>query len=169
MKILLAQLSDAPALADLFMGHISAHTEYISHGEIQMGVGESYLADGNLHTRPAPDGREKWMKYIREHLSNSSLAQVWKAVDDDGAIVGFTVADIEEDGDAPFGVVCDLLVKPDYRGHGAGTALLQTALEWLRSKDVKGIYLESGKDNHCAHRFFEKKGFAHVSEIYKLA
>lgn len=168
MKILLAQLSDAPALADLFMGHISAHTEYISHGEIQMGVGESYLADGNLHTRPAPDGREKWMKYIREHLSNSSIAQVWKAVDDDGAIVGFTVADIEEDGDTPFGMVCDVLVKEDYRGHGAGAALLQTAIDWLRSRGIKDIYLESGKDNHAAHRFFEKRGFNHVSEIYKL-
>lgn len=168
MKILLAQLSDAPALADLFMGHISAHTEYISHGEIQMGVGESYLADGNLHTRPAPDGREKWMKYILLHMENKSFAEVWKAVADDGSIVGFVVADIESDGDDSFGMVCDVLVKEDYRGHGAGAALLQTAIDWLRSRGIKDIYLESGKDNHAAHRFFEKRGFNHVSEIYKL-
>ena len=42
------------------------------------------------------------------------------------------------------------------------------AIDWLRSRGVKDIYLESGKDNHAAHRFFEKRGFAHVSEIYKL-
>ena len=168
MKILIAQPADAPALADLFMGHISAHTEYISHGEIQMGVGEGYLADGVLHTRPAPDGREKWMKYILQHIEDNSIAGVWKAVADDGTLVGFTVADIESDGDDAFGMVCDVLVKEDYRGHGAGAALLQTAIEWLRSRGIKDIYLESGKDNHAAHRFFEKRGFAHVSEIYKL-
>ena len=168
MKIIVAQAADAPALADLFMGHISAHTEYISHGEIQMGVGEGYLADGVLHTRPAPDGREKWMKYILPHIEDHSFAQVWKAVDDDGSIVGFVVADIESDGDASFGMVCDVLVKEDYRGHGAGQALLQTAIDWLRSRGIQDIYLESGKDNHAAHRFFEKRGFAHVSEIYKL-
>ena len=92
-----------------------------------------------------------------------------KAVSDEGEIVGFTVADIEEDGDAPFGMVCDVLVKEGCRSQGTGAALLQTAIDWLRSRGVKDIYLESGKDNHAAHRFFEKRGFAHVSEIYKLA
>ena len=29
---------DEQALCDIFLNHISAHTEYISHGEIQMGV-----------------------------------------------------------------------------------------------------------------------------------
>jgi len=163
-----ATLADAPTLANLFMGHISAHTEYISHGEIQMGVGEGVIRNGVLEARPAPDGREKWMKYIHEHMEDASFAQVWKAVDG-GSIVGFAVADIEEDGDAPFGMVCDVLVREDYRGHGAGEALLQTAIGWLRSRGIKDIYLESGKDNHAAHRFFQKRGFTHVSEIFKLA
>jgi ribosomal protein S18 acetylase RimI-like enzyme len=168
MEIKHASLKDAPALADLFLGHIGAHPEYISHGELQMGVGEGTIRNGVLEAYPAQDAREKWMRYIRRQIHAKTCANVWKAMDE-GAIVGFCVADIEDDGDAPFGVVCDLLVKPDYRGHGAGGALLQTALDWLRSKNVKGIYLESGKDNHAAHRFFEKRGFAHVSEIYKLA
>ena len=82
--------------------------------------------------------------------------------------MGFVVADIEEDGDAPYGMVCDVLVKEDYRGHGTGDALLQTAIGWLRGQGVRDIYLESGKDNHAAHRFFEKRGFHHVSNIFKL-
>ena len=168
MIIEIARPADAPALADLFMGHIAAHTEYISHGEIQMGVGEGVIQDGVLVARPAADGREKWMKYIHEHISDESFAQVWKAVDG-GRIVGFAVADIEKDGDAPFGMVCDVLVREDFRGKGAGEALLQTAIGWLRSRGIKDIYLESGKNNHAAHRFFEKRGFSHVSEIYKLA
>lgn len=169
MQILVAQLSDAQALADIFMGHIQAHTEYISHGEIQMGVGEGVIKDGVLVARPAADGREKWMKYINQHIQDDSFAEVWKAVSEDGSIVGFCVADIEDDGDAPFGMVCDVLVKEDYRGHGAGEALLNTAIAWLRSRGIKDIYLESGKNNHAAHSFFKKRGFTHVSEIFKLA
>ena len=165
MKISVALPADAPALADFFIGHITAHPEYISHGEVQMGVG---VMDANLVASPAPDAREKWMKYITEHIVDDSFAEVWKAESDDGSLVGFCVADIEEDGDAPFGMVCDVLVKEDYRGHGAGQALLNTAIDWLRSRGVKDIYLESGKNNHSAHRFFEKRGFTHVSEIYKL-
>lgn len=168
IRILPALSSDAEDLADLFIAHITAHPEYISHGEIQMGVGESFVQDGCLLTRPSPDAREKWMKYILEHIEDDSFAEVWKAVDDGGAIRGFCVADIEEDGDAPFGVVCDVLVQSGCRGGGVGNALLQTAIAWLRSRNVRGIYLESGKNNHGAHRFFEKRGFAHISEIYKL-
>lgn len=168
IEIQKAQLADAPALADLFLSHIDAHREYISHGEIQMGVGEGDVVNGELMARPSALAREKWMKYIRLHIENESLAHVWKAVDG-GRIVGFCVADIEDDGDTPFGMVCDVLVRSDCRGCGAGGTLLQTAIDWLRGCGIKDIYLESGKNNHAAHRFFEKRGFAHVSEIYKLA
>lgn len=168
MKIEIAGAKDAPVLADIFFGHLAAHPEYISHGEMQMGVGEGVIRDGVLIAQTAPDGREKWMSYILEHIEDDSYAEVWKAVSEEGETVGFAVADIETDGDAPFGMVCDVLVKEDYRGHGTGDALLQTAIGWLRGRGVSGIYLESGKNNHAAHRFFEKRGFTHISEIYKL-
>ena len=51
---------------------------------------------------------------------------------------------------------------------GTINTLLNTAIDWLRSKGIQEIYRESGKDNHNAHRFFEKRGFIHVSEMYKL-
>ena len=181
MKIEFATAQDAPALADIFFSHLAAHPEYISHGEMQMGVGEGVIRDGVLVAQTAPDGRQKWMKYILLHIENEELARVWKAVSDQGEIVGFVVADIEDDGDAPFGMVCDVLVKEacrgcgagealleEFRGCGAGDTLLQTAIGWLREQGVNGIYLESGKNNHAAHRFFEKRGFTHISEIYKL-
>lgn len=168
MTIEIAKREDAQALADIFIGHITAHTEYISHGEIQMGVGVGEMVDGELKALPAPDAREKWMKYILYHIEEESVAEVWKAVDE-GRIVGFVVADIEADGDAPFGMICDILVKEDCRQHGTGAQLLQTAIDWLHGRGIKDIYLESGKNNHPAHRYFEKKGFTKVSEIYKLA
>lgn len=168
MEIRKATLKDAPALADIFLSHITAHPEYISHGEVQMGVGVCSCRNGVWQTMPAPDAREKWMRYISSHIRSRAYAQVWTAWEGK-EIMGFCVADIESDGDAPFGVVCDLLVNPAARGRGLGDKLLKTAIAWLKAKKVAGIYLESGKNNHGAHRFFEKRGFSHISEIYKLA
>lgn len=168
MTIQVALREDAEALADIFFSHLNASPNYISHGEMQMGVGTGRFIGGALKTEVAPDGREKWMKYILTHIEDESFAEVWKAVDSQGKIVGFCVADIEEDGDEPFGMVCDVLVSPTFRGGGAGGALLNTAISWLRGRGIKDIYLESGKDNHAAHKFFEKRGFHHISEIFKL-
>ena len=168
IRITLASAVDAGALADLFIGHITAHPEYISHGEIQMGVGKVSVQDGSFITRPATDAREKWMKYILDMMNNDSIAAVWKAVDDQGTLMGFCAADIEMAGGAPFGMVGDVLVNPQCRAGGVGSTLLQTAIDWLRAKGIHDIFLESGKDNHNAHRFFEKRGFVHVSEMYKL-
>ena len=104
-----ARPKDALELADLFIGYIDEHREYISHGEIQMGVGEGVIKDGHLEAAPARLARAKWLKYINSHIEDSENAHVWKAVDGDEVIVGFCVADIQEDGDEPFGMVCDVL------------------------------------------------------------
>ena len=47
-SIVEATEEDVQALADLFLGHIRNHKEYISHGEIQMGVGIGRFEDGQL-------------------------------------------------------------------------------------------------------------------------
>ena len=163
-----ASSADRERLADIFISHIDNHREYISHGEVQMGVGCVRTGeDGHTETVPAADARRMWLKYIDEKLSSPDIAVVLKAVEGT-EIVGFCVADIEEDGADPFGMVCDIIVLDSHRGKGIGSALLAEALDWLRSKNVNGIYLESGKDNHKAHEFFRHKGFSKVSEIFKL-
>lgn len=167
-SILKAAVEDEQTLCDMFLAHISNHTEYISHGEIQMGVGDGHFEDGVLVTSPSAEARQYWMKYIHGNMTDDDGAVVCKAVSSDGEIVGFCVAEIQEDGAAPFGMVCDVLVKESCRSGGVGTALLDAALEWLRSKGIKDVYLESGLHNHAAHEYFMRRGFVKVSEIYKL-
>ena len=95
IRIVSASAEDASALADLFIGHITAHPEYISHGEIQMGVGEGCVQDDRLITRPAPDAREKWIRSLLSQMNDDSVSHVWKAVDDNGTLMGFCAAYID--------------------------------------------------------------------------
>ena len=166
-EIIRATVEDEQALCDMFLKHIAAHTEYISHGEIQMGVGEGEFEDGVLVARPSARARECWMRYIHGDMTADDAA-VFKAVTPDGEIIGFTVAEIQEDGAEPFGMVCDVLVDESLRGGGVGTALLQTALGWFKEMGIVDIYLESGLNNPAAHEYFMRRGFVKVSEIYKL-
>ena len=167
VEIIEASLENVEELKRLFMGNLEANPSYISHGEVQMGVGELRLENGEFQGYIAPNGSAMWEKYIKEKISGSD-AVVYVAMEN-GKIVGFCVADIEEDGADPFGMVCDVLVLPAGRGVGVGSSLLNKAIEWLKMRGIKDIYLESGKDNHSAHEYFEHRGFCHVSNIYKLA
>ena len=166
-KIIRATVEDEQTLCEMFLKHITAHPEYISHGEIQMGVGEGEFEDGVLVARPSARAKECWMRYIHGDMTADDAA-VFKAVSTTGDIIGFTVAEIQEAGADPFGMVCDVLVDESLRCGGVGTALLQTALGWFREMGIKDIYLESGLNNHAAHEYFMRRGFVKVSEIYKL-
>ena len=167
-KIMRAVVGDEQTLCEIFIRHITANTEYISHGEIQMGVGEGRFEDGVLVAKPSPHAMEYWMKYIHADMTADDAA-VFKAVSAEGVIIGFCVAEIQVDGADPFGMVCDVLVDEACRCGGVGTALLEAALGWFREKGVVDVYLESGLNNHAAHEYFRRRGFVKVSEIYKLA
>lgn len=167
MEIIEASLSDKETLCDMFLAHISAHPEYISHGELQMGVGVGKMVNGDFVTGISPVARHYWMKYIDMNLSSSDSV-VYKAVDDSQEIIGFCIATYTEDGASPFGMISDILVREDLRGGGVGSGLLESALGWLNKNGIQDIYLESGLNNHAAHEYFIHKGFRKVSEIYKL-
>ncbi len=47
-----------------------------------------------------------------------------------------------------------------FQGKGAGRALVQTLINHLKAKGVKGLQLSVGGDNHGAHQFYEKMGFS---------
>ena len=180
IEITTAERSDAEILCNIFINHITEHPEYISHGEIQMGVGEgTYVPSdksgaGGFISKPSPFAREKWMNYINGKFDTLETSSIFKAaVISSGSleveeIAGFCVLEITDDGDAPFGMLCDVLVKEEYRGKGIGTKLIQKSMEWFRSKGIKDIYLESGLGNHAAHAYFERLGFHQVSHIFKL-
>lgn len=159
-----ADWSNIDELTDMFWQNISENLQYISHGEIQMGVAES---PGVL----ARDGKEKWKIYIKQKIENDSGDQlsavfVYKQA---GVIEAFCVLEILEDHHRPFGMICDMLVKQGLRGKGIGGEMFNVILEWFGKYGVTDIYLESGIENHSAHEFFCSKGFFPVSQIFRLS
>lgn len=160
-----ATVSDKEALADLFYAHLSENVEYISHGEMQMGIGHLVFNGKEYVPQLDADTRHLWLTYIEEHMTAEGMA-VYKAEDSTGALLGFCVMETDSDGGAPFGVLCDILVNAVARGQGVGSRLFSAAEDWFKSRNLKDVYLESGKNNHNAHDFFIRRGFMKVSEVY---
>ena len=146
-------------LCEFFSKIIETHKAYISHGELQMGV----ALDSN---ELAPDYQEAWLKYLDRQVANPDNTLLLYL--DGEEITGFILFGITEDGAAPYGQVFDLSVDPAYRGKHIGQELLQRATTSFREWGVKDCYLESGVNNHSAHRFFEHHGFQQVSDIFRL-
>ena len=155
-----AIISDVNILTRLFIDNLKKHPEYISHGEMQMGV-------GTIDDKVTHNANELWGKYIIEKINNHK-SEVFVCEEND-EVIGFIIVEIDDDGNDSFGVIDDLYVHPENRAKGLGNMLFEKGISWLKSKSITEFYLESGKNNHEAHAFFEKRGFTMVSHIYYKA
>jgi GNAT superfamily N-acetyltransferase len=83
--------------------------------------------------------------------------------DHDGTVVGYAYAAIEplswKDLRDECGVVHDLMVDESGRRHGVGTALMEAALAWLRTRGVPRVVLSTSPRNEGAQRLFDRLGF----------
>jgi ribosomal protein S18 acetylase RimI-like enzyme len=87
---------------------------------------------------------------------NDEQTKVWVA-EVGGRVVGFVSAVSR----TTRGEVSLLAVDPDHQGGGIGTALTETATEWLRESGMQIAWLETGGDSgHAAgRRTYEKAGY----------
>ena len=80
-----------------------------------------------------------------------------------GDIVGYVYAAIEplswKELRDECGCIHDLLVADRTRRSGAGTALLNAAIEWLRERGMPRVVLGTAAQNETARRLFEQRGF----------
>jgi N-acetylglutamate synthase-like GNAT family acetyltransferase len=85
---------------------------------------------------------------------------IWVAETDGGAVVGwihvFVKHLLESDHEAEIG---GLVIDEKYRGQGAGTALVDRAGRWAKSKRLKSVYVRSNIVRADAHQFYQKLGY----------
>jgi ribosomal-protein-alanine N-acetyltransferase len=98
---------------------------------------------------------------IRAVSGNPRKTRAAWVAEDGPAMVGFAVAAALSIPEAP--AECELefvLVAPQARRRGIGTALMETVLAWARDLGAKEIWLEVRKSNVHAVRLYERCGFA---------
>ncbi len=66
---------------------------------------------------------------------------------------------------APAAWLEDVVVHPDQRGHGVGTALLTAVKRYASSRGIKRISLLTDFDNAAAMHLYERAGFERSSMV----
>jgi GNAT superfamily N-acetyltransferase len=77
-----------------------------------------------------------------------------------GAVVAFDTPGVDMlEGRSDLGVLWDIRVAPDVRGHGVGVALLRAAETWAKDRGCRQLKVETQSINVPACRFYASQGF----------
>ena len=81
----------------------------------------------------------------------------------EGTVIGYVYAAIEplswKELRDEAGFIHDIVVDPAHRGGGAGSQLLDVAIEWLRSRGMPRVMLWTAEQNVGGQRLFARSGF----------
>ncbi|KAF1077938.1 ribosomal protein S18-alanine N-acetyltransferase [Methanogenium sp. MK-MG] len=80
----------------------------------------------------------------------------------DNGIIGFVSAGMEDTGDAVYGHIMNIAVRPSSQRDGAGGKLLQRIEFECMILGAGAVQLEVRVSNHDAQRFYQKYGYAQV-------
>lgn len=145
MEIQTAVSSDIPQLCLLLDTLFSQETEFKPDSELQaLGLGAIINGDG-----------------IGDILVAKQSGQIIGMVNllyTVSTALGSRVAILE-----------DMVIAPQHRGLGVGSALLKYAIDFARQKGCKRITLLTDNDNEAAHHFYQQHGFTESSMLaYRL-
>lgn len=127
-----------------------------------LGADEHYLASSEAYGDLGVQGLNNALDLFLEH---PQLGFVWMAYDDEGVagicVIGYAIS-------TSMGSVVakldDVSVKPDRRGHGTGSEMLEQLKEQLRKEAITRIDVAVHLQNPEARRFYEKAGFVALNE-----
>ena len=123
---------------------------------------EHYLASSKAYGDRGFQGLNAALDLFLEH---SEFGFVWMAFDEKG-VAGICVVcyAISTSMGALVAKLDDVSVKPDRRGQGIGTALLEQLKEQLKKESVTRIDVAVHVENPDARRFYEALGFVGLNE-----
>jgi ribosomal protein S18 acetylase RimI-like enzyme len=111
---------------------------------------------------PGADPENGYAWFLGTQLAEPDGA-VFVAERGPGLIVGYVYAGLEPQSwkelREPAGFVHDLVVDEEAQGRGIAGALMNAALDWLRSRGAPRVLLWTAPQNAPAQRVFEKLGF----------
>lgn len=121
------------------------------------------LLGSELFSRLRGDWRAGQAKEIRDVLADPAQ-RVWVAKDKTTS-VGFVAARLH--ADSAIGEIYMIAVDPHAQGQGIGTALAESAADWLRQSGMAVAMIETGGDaGHApARRVYQKAGYTALPAV----
>jgi len=106
-----------------------------------------------------PEGGYEW--FLRSQLEEEDAAVF--VAEQGGIVIGYVFAALEpiswKELREACGFIHDIAVEVTGRRGGVATALMDAAIEWLRSRGAPRVVLGTAERNASAQRLFEKLGF----------
>jgi ribosomal protein S18 acetylase RimI-like enzyme len=119
--------------------------------------------DFDAHRFLAPRSRTPadYASFLGSQLEDPDIAIL--VAESGGGVTGYAYAAVEGYDylslRGPAGVLHDLIVDPQCRGHGVGGLLLRAVLSQLESRGVPRVMLWTAERNDAAQRLFQRSGF----------
>ena len=144
-------------LAEFFAHNVTQ--SYISHSELQFGR----AVDPD---RWIDDLMAKFRAEIADRVpcapgAEFRVASAYRGDD----LIGMAYVTFNATVSIPFIILEDIVVDRRQRGSGIGQEILDWIFAQAGQEGIRRAFLESGKDNHDAHHFFERNGFHQVSIV----
>ena len=133
-----------------------ASSEIPSQVRIATLPGRSWLDGYATANRLSPDYRVAHEKIVRSISGTTGFATLFE----DDTPIGFGLAVQEADLVGLF----DIVVLPDYRGHGYGKVMTNALASWGQGVGAKTAYLQVMQNNFIARRLYHNLGF---QEVYR--
>ncbi|MFW6375751.1 MAG: GNAT family N-acetyltransferase [Thermoplasmatota archaeon] len=139
-----AEKNDIPKLAELWYKLASMHEDMMDGYEL------------------SKNPKKEWVEFILNNYDKKSM--ITFMADEDDSLVGFVTVIIRERPgifkDTKVGMILDLIVDENKRNRGIGSALVDRAEKWIKSKGVSVGVLTVTPENKNAVNFWEKKGYS---------
>ena len=120
-----------------------------------------YAFDRQRFLAPGEDSESGYAWFLGTKIESPNDAVF--VAERDGAIAGYVWAALEplswKELRGPAGFIHDIAVADDTRRHGLGTQLMQTAIDWLRSRGAPRVILWTAAPNAAAQALFHRFGF----------
>ena len=104
-------------------------------------------------------GRSDTLEEIQKKIAHSP--DLFIVAEENGQIIGTVIGGF----DGRRGLIYHLAVNVSFRGHGIGSRLMDAIESRLRAKGCLRCYLLVTSDNSEAMRYYEKRGWEHMTWV----
>lgn len=106
---------------------------------------------------------EHMARAVAEHMQRKDVATFVAELD--GKVIGYANAQMSAEGPTETASIGYNAVEPDYRGRGAGTALVKHAIDFLGGRGARVLTVMTLAADEPARRIYGRLGFKELTRL----